>query len=115
MAELPRLNGVIRALEQGQTAIAAFTTAEIEAALAFSTSSYDAIVFEMEHNPWDARLLRDCFQYMLNRRQIADSGSVAPGVTPLVRIPPNGSENNQWLAKEAPHFGASGIGLAHHR
>ena len=31
MAELPRLNGVIRALEQGQTAIAAFTTAEIEA------------------------------------------------------------------------------------
>src|ERR1700730_6827661 len=113
MAELPRLNGVIHALEQGQTAFAAFTNAEIDSALAFSISSYDAIVFEMEHNPWDARLLRDCFQYMLSRRQIADSGSIAPGVTPLVRIPPNGNEKNQWLAKQALDFGASGIVLPH--
>src|ERR1700732_4627968 len=109
MAELPRLNGVIRALEQGQTAIAAFTTAEIDAALAFSTSSYDAIVFEMEHNPWDARLLRDCLQYMLNRRQIAESHSVAPAVTPLVRIPPNGNEKNQWLPQQALDFGPHGM------
>jgi 4-hydroxy-2-oxoheptanedioate aldolase len=113
MAELPRLNGVIRALEQGQTAIAAFTTAEIESTLAFSTSSYDAIVFEMEHNPWDPRVLRDCFQYLLNRRQIADSRSVAPAVTPLVRIPPNGGEKNQWLAKQALDLGAYGIVWPH--
>jgi len=113
MAELPRLNSVIRSLEQGQTAIAAFTTAEIEAALAFSISSYDAIVFEMEHNPWDARILRDCFQYMLNRRQIAESHSVAAAVTPLVRIPPNGNEKNQWLAKQALDLGAYGIVWPH--
>ena len=113
MAELPRLNGVIRALEQGQTAIAAFTIAEIDSAVAFSTSSYDAIVFEMEHNPWDARRLRDCLQYMLNRRQIADAGSIAPGVTPLVRIPPNGNEKNQWLAKQALDLGAYGIVWPH--
>src|SRR5579872_1089988 len=113
MAELPRLNGVIRALEKGQTAFAAFTSAEIDSALAFGISSYDAIVFEMEHNPWDARLLRDCFQYMLNRRQIADSRSIAPGVTPLVRIPPNGNEKNQWLAKQALDLGAYGIVWPH--
>ena len=41
----------------------------------------------MEHNPWDIRALRDCLQYMLNRGQIAKSGSVAPAVTPMVRIP----------------------------
>src|SRR5438309_6381694 len=81
MAELARLNGVIRAFEQGQTAFAAFSPAEIDAALAFSTASYDAIVFEMEHNPWDARILRDCLQYMINRRQIVDSGSIAPEST----------------------------------
>ena len=113
MAEAPRLNGVIRAFERGQTAIAAFTPAEIESALAFSTSSYDAIVFEMEHNPWDARTLRDCLQYLLNRRQIADSGSIAPSVTPLVRIPPNGNEKNQWLAKQALDLGAYGIVWPH--
>jgi len=87
--------------------------AEIDAVLAFSTSSYDAIVFEMEHNPWDARVLRDCFQYLLNRRQIAESRSVAPAVTPLVRIPPNGGEKNQWLAKQALDSGAYGIVWPH--
>jgi len=113
MAEIPRLNGVIRALEQGQTAITAFSMAEIESALAFSTSSYDGIVFEMEHNPWDARILRDCLQYMLNRRQIVESRSVAPAVTPLVRIPPNGNEKNQWLPKQALDLGAYGIVWPH--
>jgi len=70
-------------------------------------------VFEMEHNPWDARALRDSLQYMLNRRQIAQSGSAAPAVTPMVRIPPNGSEQNQWLAKQALDLGAYGIVWPH--
>jgi 4-hydroxy-2-oxoheptanedioate aldolase len=113
MAEIPRLNGVIRALEQGQPAFTAFTSAEIDNALAFSTTKYDGLVFEMEHNPWDARALRDSLQYMLNRRQIAQSGSAAPAVTPMVRIPPNGSEQNQWLAKQALDLGAYGIVWPH--
>ena len=113
MAELPRLNGVIRALEQGKPTFTAFSPAEINSALAMSTSKYDGVVFEMEHNFWDGRALRDCFQYMLNRRQIVDSGSLAPGVTPMVRIPPNGAEKNQWLAKQALDLGAYGIVWPH--
>jgi 4-hydroxy-2-oxoheptanedioate aldolase len=113
MAELPRLNSVIRALEQGQVALTAFSPAEVDAALAMSTAKYDGIVFEMEHNPWDARALRDCLQYLLNRRQIAQSASLAPAVTPLVRIPPNGGEQNQWLAKQALDLGAYGIVWPH--
>lgn len=109
----PRLNGVIRALEQGQRAFGAFATPEIASALAFSVSKYDGIVFEMEHNPWDIRALRDCLQYMLNRRQILETGSLAPAVTPLVRIPPNGGEKNQWLAKQALDLGAYGIVWPH--
>ena len=92
MNETPRLNGVIRALEQGQRAFSAFATPDVDSALAFSVSRYDGIVFEMEHNPWDSRALRDCLQYMLNRRQILETASPAPGVTPLVRIPPNGGK-----------------------
>ena len=113
MPELPRLNGVIRALEQGQPALTSFSPAEIDAALAMSTAKYDGIVFEMEHNPWDARALRDCLQYLLNRRQIAQSASLAPAVTPMVRIPPNGGEQNQWLAKQALDLGAYGIVWPH--
>ena len=112
MPELPRLNGVIRALEQGH-AFTAFATADTETALAMSTAKYDGIVFEMEHNPWDIRALRDSLQYMLNRGQIARSGSVAPGVTPIVRIPPNGEEKNQTFAKQALDLGAYGIVWPH--
>ena len=113
MAELPRVNGIIRALEQGQPALTTFTPAETEAALALSTSRYDGIVFEMEHNPWDVRALRDALQYLLNRRQIAQGGSLAPAVTPMVRIPPNGEEKNQWFAKQALDLGAYGIVWPH--
>jgi 4-hydroxy-2-oxoheptanedioate aldolase len=113
MDEIPRLNGIIRALEQGQRAFAAFTNAEIDSAVALSTSAYDGIIFELEHNPWDIKALRDCFQYILNRRQIVVSASLSPAVTPLVRIPPNGSEKNQWLAKQALDLGAYGIVWPH--
>ena len=113
MADLPRLNGVIRALEQGQHALTAFTPAEIDAALAMSASKFDGCVFEMEHNPWDGRALRDCLQYMLNRAQIAKSAAVTPAVTPMVRIPVNGVEMAQWHAKQALDMGCYGIVFPH--
>jgi 4-hydroxy-2-oxoheptanedioate aldolase len=113
MTELPRLNGIIRALEQGQAAFAAFAPAEIDAAVALATSKYDAVVFEMEHNPWDARALREGLQFLLNRRQIAQSRSLAPAVTPMVRVPPNGVEKGQWHAKQALDLGCYGIVFPH--
>ena len=113
MADIPRLNGVIRALEQGKHAFTAFTPADPEAALAFGAAKYDGIVFEMEHNPYDIRALRDSLQYMLNRRQIVQAGSLAPAVTPMVRIPPNGAEKAQWQAKQALDIGAYGIVWPH--
>lgn len=113
MTELPRLNGVIGALEQGQVTFISFSPPDVSSAIAFSTSDYDGIVFEMEHNPWDAPVLRDCLQYMLNRGQIANSGSVAPGVTPMVRIPPNGEEKSQFLAKQALDLGVYGVVWPH--
>src|SRR6185312_1510311 len=113
MTELPRLNGIIRALEQGQAAFAAFSPAEIDAALAMGTSKYDAVVFEMEHNPWDARALREGLQFLLNRRQIAQGGSLAPAVTPMVRVPPNGVEKGQWHAKQALDIGCYGVVFPH--
>ena len=61
MADLPRLNGVIRALEAGQPAFTCFSPAEIDSAFAISASKYDGVVFEMEHNPWDgARCATAC-------------------------------------------------------
>ena len=113
MADIPRLNSVIKALEEGKTALVPFTSSDLESATALSSTAYDGVVFEMEHNPYDIAMLRDCLQYMLNRRQIVDRGSLAPGVTPMVRIPPNGGEMNQWTAKQVLDIGVYGIIFPH--
>src|SRR5712691_680931 len=113
MAEIPRLNGVIRALEQGKTAFAGFAAVDVETAVAIAASNMDGVVFEMEHAPMSAPALRDALQFMLDRRQIVDSGTLAPKVTPMVRIPPNGNEMNQWIAKQVLDIGVFGLVFPH--
>jgi 4-hydroxy-2-oxoheptanedioate aldolase len=113
MPEIPRLNGVIRALEEGKTAFVGFTPVDIESATALTSAPYDGVAFEMEHAPLSTPALRDALQYMLDRRQILESGTLAPRVTPLVRIPPNGGEMNQWIAKQVLDIGVFGIIFPH--
>jgi 4-hydroxy-2-oxoheptanedioate aldolase len=108
-----RLNSVIRAFESGKPAFAAFSKVDKQSAIDMSEAPYDGVVFEMEHNPWDAFALRDSLQYMLNRAQIVRSGSLAPAVAPLVRIPPNGAEKAQFHAKQALDAGVYGIVFPH--
>ncbi|SLK08998.1 HpcH/HpaI aldolase family protein [Novosphingobium mathurense] len=109
----PRLNGFIRAWEEGRTAISCFAKVDILVAEQLSGSPYDGVVFEMEHNPYDAAGLGNALQYMLDRRAIAMTGSIAPSVTPIARIPANGAEMNQFLAKQVLDRGVYGIIAPH--
>jgi hypothetical protein len=38
---------------------------------------------------------------LLNRKRIAEKGNLQPDVVPMVRIPPNARERNQWVIKQA--------------
>ena len=111
--DIPRLNGIIRQLEQGKNTFVSFAPADVGYTISAATEPYDGVVFEMEHGAYDIRALRDCLQYLLNRRQIVESGSLAPAVTPMVRIPPNGAEMNQWVAKQVLDSGVYGIVWPH--
>src|SRR5919106_3206783 len=113
MPEIPRLNGVIKALEEGKTAFVGFAPVDIESAAALAGSSLDGVAFEMEHGPFSSPVLRDALQFMLDRRQILQGGTLAPKVTPMVRIPPNGGEMNQWIAKQVLDIGVFGIIFPH--
>src|ERR1700675_3733039 len=104
-----RLNGMIAAWEDGRNVFATFLRAEREAAIEISDAPYEGIIYEMEHNPYDVPSLGDALQYMLSRRAIASPGSLAPQVTPLVRIPANGAEMNQFLAKQVLDRGVYGV------
>lgn len=111
---LPRLNSVIAALERGQVPVCAFVSPPtVEGAIAMATAGYDGVIFESEHHAYDIKDLRDCLQYMLNRRQIAQLGTLTAPVTPLIRIPPNGGERNQWCAKQVLDIGAYGVVWPH--
>ncbi len=110
---MTRLNGFIGALEKGEAAFGTFAPADVETALWVSGAAYDGVIYEMEHRPWDAAVLRDSLQYMLDRKQILGAGLPAPDVTPLVRIPANGGEMNQWLAKQALDSGVYGVVWPH--
>jgi 4-hydroxy-2-oxoheptanedioate aldolase len=109
VTETARLNGIIRAWEKGLVAHAVWAQAERQVAIETSQSPYDCVVFEMEHNAWDANALQDALQYLLNRKQVLQMGSLAPAITPIVRIPANGSEHNQWLAKQGLDRGVYGV------
>ncbi len=113
MSEIPRLNGVIKALEQGQTAFVAFTPVDIESAVAMAGTKLDGVAFEMEHAPLDFPGLRNALQFMLDRGQIVAGGTLAPAVTPMVRVPPNGIEMNSWIAKQVLDIGVMGIIFPH--
>ena len=113
MNDIPRLNGIIAALENGGTAFTSFSPCDMASAQYFSASNYDGVVFEMEHNPWDITGLRDGLQYMLDPKRLAGTGSVAPRCTPIVRIPPNGGEMSQWHAKQALDIGVYGVVWPH--
>jgi 4-hydroxy-2-oxoheptanedioate aldolase len=110
---MTRLNQLIRALESGSKAFATFAPAEIEAALWVSSARYDGVIYEMEHRPWDAVRLRDTLQYMVDAPRAIVTGLPSPAVTPIVRIPANGGEMNQWLAKQALDMGAFGVVWPH--
>ena len=104
-----RLNGFIRAFEQGRPAFTCFAKADRQSAIDLSDSPYDGLVFEMEHNPFDMAALGDALQYLLTRKQIHSASSLAPAVTPIVRIPSNGCEMNQAEAKQALDRGVYGV------
>ena len=109
---LPRLNGIIRQLEAGKHSVTTFQPIDITTAVEITQSKYDGVVFEGEHQGWDITNLRHALQYMLNRGHIA-KGGIAPAVTPTARIPANGCEMNQFMAKQALDIGCYGVVFPH--
>ena len=113
MSKIPRLNGIIGALTNSGVAFSTFASMDVQTGITVATSKFDGVVYEGEHNPWDIVGLRDAMQFMLNRREIATSGLIAPTVTPLARIPVNGVEQGQWHAKQALDTGVYGVVWPH--
>lgn len=110
-----RYNKIIDLLEQGKPVFSTSTVpnGSLDDLTYIADSDYDAVVIEMEHEGFSFDTLRTSLQVLLNRKRVAQKGNLQPDVVPMVRIPPNARERNQWVIKQALDTGVYGLVLPH--
>jgi 4-hydroxy-2-oxoheptanedioate aldolase len=111
MAGKQRLNKIIDLLEQDKVVFGGIfvRNGNIDDAMLFADLRYDFVIIEMEHEGFDLNGLRLSLQFLLSRAQLVAGGTLAPHCAPLVRIPPNAREENQWIFKQVLDSGAYGL------
>ena len=98
-----RINGVIGLLDQRKVVFGMLAQDHSNiAAQAAADSAIDFVFVDMEHNPLNFERLQNYFNAMLFR------GSQLR-VAPMVRLPANGAEQNQYMIKQALDLGAMGL------
>jgi 4-hydroxy-2-oxoheptanedioate aldolase len=110
-----RYNKIIDLLEQGKPAFVAGVVGNgsVDELTFIGDSQYDGVIIETEHEGFSFDVLRVSLQCLLNRKRIAEKGSLQPDVVPLVRIPPNGRDRDQWVIKQTLDTGVYGLVLPH--
>ena len=109
-----RYSKVIQLLEEGKPVFGSglIWNGNLDEMTYFADSDYDMVMIEMEHEGLSFNNLRASLQFLLNRKRIA-AGSLQADPTPVVRIPPNTREQNQWVIKQALDTGVYGLILPH--
>ena len=110
-----RYNKVIELLEQGKPVFCSgmVWNGSLEDLAFVADSDYDMTIIEMEHQDFNFDKLRMSLQFLLSRKKIAEGGSLQASPVPLVRVPPNVRERNQWVLKQALDTGVYGLVLPH--
>lgn len=115
MPDKIRYNKIIDLLEQGKPAFVAGVVGNgnLDELTFIADSNYDAVIIETEHEGFSFQTLRISLQCLLNRKRIAEKGTLQPDVVPFVRIPPNGRDRDQWVIKQMLDTGVYGLVLPH--
>jgi 4-hydroxy-2-oxoheptanedioate aldolase len=115
VAEKIRYNKIIDLLKHGKPVFSTSTVpnGSLDDLTYIADADYDAVIIEMEHEGFSFTTLRASLQVLLNRKRIAEKGNLQPDVVPMVRIPPNARERNQWVIKQALDTGVYGLVLPH--
>lgn len=115
MAAKVRYNKAIELLEQGKPVFCSglVWNRNLEDLTFVADSAYDMVIIEMEHQGFSCEDLRISLQFLLSRNRIAEQGDLRADPAPMVRIPPNTREHNQWVIKQALDTGVYGLVLPH--
>ncbi|MFT3853707.1 MAG: aldolase/citrate lyase family protein [Ilumatobacteraceae bacterium] len=105
------LNGMINRFVQNEPALGTIVECgNYWAARAAGDSAADFALVDMEHLNFSFPDLGNTLQWFLGRGNATRAQFPA---TPIVRIPPNAAERNQWIPKQVLDYGAFGIVLPH--
>ena len=115
MPTTTRYNKAIQLLEEGKPVFGTglIWNGNLDEMTYFADSDYDLVMIEMEHEGLSFNNLRTSLQFLLNRKRVSDGGGLQADPTPIVRIPPNTREQNQWVIKQALDTGVYGLILPH--
>ena len=115
MSGAVRYNKAIELLEQGKPVFCSglVWNGNLDDLMYVADSDYDMVIVEMEHEGLSFNNLRASLQFLLNRKKIAEGVGLQAAPVPLVRIPPNSREQNQWVIKQALDTGVYGLVLPH--
>ena len=105
---------VVNVAAAGKVIFGSFTAGRVadDAVAASRNPLADFWLYDMEHTPFDMESFRTWLQFTLDTAALRRPG--APLVTPvLVRIPANGREMNQWMAKQILDTGGLGVVTPH--
>ena len=104
------LNTVVDKLSRGERVYGVSTyDLSLENARSLARSDIDYVYVDMEHGPMDFTALQAFLLGMIDKRAIAESGSLRANVTPLARIAPYGRESSAWVVKQALDIGLMGL------
>lgn len=111
---MARLNKLVELFAAGKPAYGIFATSlSTRSAVALARSPLDWVIFDLEHSPFDLTRLESYLFAMTNRQRILEKGNLQPDVVPLVRIPANGREQQQFQIKQALDLGVFGVVTPH--
>jgi len=109
-----RLNKLIDLFDNGVPPLGIFVSnLSPRSAAAVSASSLDFIIIDLEHSPADMTRLETYLLALVDKRRLVEKASLQPDVVPLVRLPANGRERVQYLAKQMLDLGVFGVVAPH--
>jgi 4-hydroxy-2-oxoheptanedioate aldolase len=104
-----RRNRFVERLQAGEIALGGWLgNGDLHAARSVGETELDFVFVDMEHSGFDFPALGNTLQWLLSPRK-ARQGRFVASPSPIVRIPANASERNEWLIKQALDYGASGV------
>lgn len=105
-----RINRAIDTLSKGGSIFGLFSADFSPAnARALARSNLDYVIIDMEHTAFSMPQLQEFLLGMTDKQAIAQQGNTQMRTTPIVRIPPNGRNDPEWIVKQVLDIGVFGI------